>query len=194
MTCAPKSVSVLLAGQGVILIRMKKLVHKLTETVTCEYKWWGEGKLWERLWHGCTNVVLIKLLLFFHKNIVCILLWINLIVLSTLTLRFNTWLLCIFILLFISNKNLNDEFIGRRLKLILVVEINENVSLNTSKIKMSNLLKTIEEEMVLTKTNDLKCRIWWNDTLKSLEVPAEMLKSSYYNSLAIFLLLYIYYL
>ena len=154
----------------------------------------GGRKLWERLWHGCTNVVLIKLLLFFHKNIVCILLWINLIVLSTLTLRFNTWLLCIFILLFISNKNLNDEFIGRRLKLILIVEINENVSLNTSKIKMSNLLKTIEEEMVLTKTNDLKSRIWWNDTLKSLEVPAEMLKSSYYNSLAIFLLLYIYYL
>lgn len=191
MTCAPKSVSVLLAGQGVILIRMKKLVPKLTETVRVNINDGGKGNYErERLWHGCTNVVLIKLLLFFHKNIVCILLWINLIVLSTLTLRFNTWLLCIFILLFISNKNLNDEFIGRRLKLILIVEINENVSLNTSKIKMSNLLKTIEEEMVLTKTNDLKCRIWWNDTLKSLEVPAEMLKSSYYNSLAIFLLLY----
>jgi hypothetical protein len=54
---------------------------------------------------------------------------------------------------------LNDEFIGRRLKLILIVEINENVSLNTSKIKMSNLLKTIKEEMVLTKTDDLKSRI-----------------------------------
>jgi hypothetical protein len=56
---------------------------------------------------------------------------------------------------------------------------------------MSNLLKTIKKEMVLTKTNDLKSRIWWNDTLKSFDVEIFILQFTFHIFIIIYLLLLI---
>ncbi|XP_042448958.1 uncharacterized protein LOC122033868 [Zingiber officinale] len=59
----------------------------------------------------------------------------------------------------------------------VVEEINDKFSLNINKTKVMNRLKTLKEQMVLSKEIELKSRIGWNDSFKTFEAPLEVWKS-----------------
>ncbi|XP_042410312.1 uncharacterized protein LOC121999738 [Zingiber officinale] len=59
----------------------------------------------------------------------------------------------------------------------MVEEINDKFSLNINKTKVMNRLKTLKEQMVLSKEIELKSGIGWNDSSKTFEAPLEAWKS-----------------
>ncbi|XP_042414481.1 uncharacterized protein LOC122003432 [Zingiber officinale] len=59
----------------------------------------------------------------------------------------------------------------------VVEEINDKFSLNINKTKVMNRLKTLKEQMVLSKEIELKSGIGWNDSSKTFEAPLEVWKS-----------------
>ncbi|MED6126287.1 hypothetical protein PIB30_076911 [Stylosanthes scabra] len=58
----------------------------------------------------------------------------------------------------------------------VVDEINDKFSLNINKSKVLNRLKTLKEQMVLTKEIEQKSGVGWNDITKTFEATAEVWK------------------